>query len=202
MASPQLEDGIQIPNELAEAFARIRISGEEWQVLWVIIRKGKMNAIPISQFANATGISRGGASRALRGLLRKKAIVKKDTPIGVSYGVQGDYGKWRPVPKKTRGTKKGKPPSPKKTTMDAALKRSFDIFWPVYPRKVAKKRALKAWLKIKPDEELVEKIVDAVKAHAKTDQWTKEDGHYIPHPASWLNDARWNDVIETKQAKW
>ncbi len=199
MASPQLEDGIQISNELAEAFARIRISGEEWQVLWVIIRKGKMDAIPISQFSKATGMGTGNVCRALGKLLLKRAILKKATPDGVSYGPQKDYGKWKPLSKKTRGTKKVKPPPPKKTTMNAALKRSFDIFWPVYPRKVAKKRALKAWLKIKPDEALVEKIVSAVKAQAKTDQWTKEDGQYIPHPASWLNDARWNDAIEAKK---
>ncbi len=200
---------MQISNELIDAFARIRISGEEWQILWVIIRKNydwekTMGVIPISQFANVTGISGGGVSRALRNLLRKRAIVKKDTPEGVTYKLQKDYGKWTPVAKKTRGIKKGKPPPPKKKIATAGLKRSFAIFWPVYPRKVAKKRALKAWLRIKPDEVLVKKIVSAVKAQAKTDQWTRDDGQYVPHPATWLNGEQWNDAIEGKQSemKW
>ncbi len=201
---------MQIPNELIDAFARIRISGEEWQVLWVIMRKTwgqedkEMDVILISQFSKATGLNRGNVSRALGKLLLKRAILKKATPNGVSYGPQANYDKWKPVAKKTRGTKKDKPPPPKKKTMNADLKRSFDIFWPVYPRKVAKKRALKAWLRIKPDEELVSKIVSAVKAHAKTDQWTKDNGNFIPHPASWLNGEQWNDAIEGKQSemKW
>ncbi len=201
---------MQIPNELIDAFARIRISGEEWQVLWVIMRKNweTMDYIKGSQFEKLTGIPKPNVSRALKRLLGKnvilKGVIKIDNRNVATYGPQKNYGKWIPLSKKTRGIKKGKPPPPKKKTMNADLKRSFDIFWPVYPRKVAKKRALKAWLKIKPDEELVKKIVDAVKAQAKTDQWTRDDGQYVPHPATWLNGEQWNDAIEGKQSemKW
>jgi phage replication O-like protein O len=113
MASPQLEDGYtRISNEILEALARIRISGEEWQVFCVILRKTwgwnkKMDVISISQFTQATGLGRGGVSRALNKLLQKRAILKKETLIGVTYGVQTDYRKWVPVPKKERGSNIG-----------------------------------------------------------------------------------------------
>ncbi len=197
------------PNELAEALYKIRIPGEARQVFDAIFAKtvdsGKdMDWIAVKQLSNMTGQSTANVSRALRKLRAMNLTVEKDSKCGLSRGINMRYNTWKPLSKKTRGVKKDKPPPPKKNTMSADLERSFKVFWPVYPRKVAKKRALKAWLKIKPDEVLVKKIVDAVKAHAKSDQWTRDDGQYIPHPATWLNGERWNDAIEGKQSemKW
>jgi uncharacterized protein YdaU (DUF1376 family) len=73
---------------------------------------------------------------------------------------------------------------------------SFDTFWKQYPRKIAKDNARKAWLKIKPDEDLVQKILTAVKTH-KT---FKVDEQFIPHAASWLNAKRWDDDVADKQS--
>ena len=72
---------------------------------------------------------------------------------------------------------------------------SFDTFWKQYPRKIAKDNARKAWLKIKPDEDLVQKILTAVKTH-KT---FKVEEQFIPHAASWLNNHRWEDEVAVKQ---
>ena len=72
---------------------------------------------------------------------------------------------------------------------------SFDIFWKQYPRKIAKDNARKAWLKIKPDEDLVQKILTAIKTH-KT---FKVEEQFIPHAASWLNAKRWDDELAVKQ---
>ena len=71
----------------------------------------------------------------------------------------------------------------------------FDRFWSVYPRKEAKAKAKTAFEKIKPDEELLLKMIDAVEKQKKTDQWTRDGGQYIPHPATWLNQRRWEDEI-------
>ena len=72
----------------------------------------------------------------------------------------------------------------------------FDVFWSTYPRKTAKANALKSWRKIKPDKPLAQRIILAVREQAKTSQWTRDDGQYIPHPATWLNQRRWEDEIE------
>jgi len=70
---------------------------------------------------------------------------------------------------------------------------SFLEFWSAYPKKVSKPDALKAWKKIKPDEELKNKIISAIDRAKQSKDWTKDDGQFIPYPASWLNAARWED---------
>jgi uncharacterized protein YdaU (DUF1376 family) len=67
----------------------------------------------------------------------------------------------------------------------------FDIFWKQYPRKVAKPNALKAWLKIKPDDVVLKKMLDAINHQ----QLPSKEIQFVPHPASWLNANRWEDEI-------
>lgn len=66
---------------------------------------------------------------------------------------------------------------------------SFNEFWKHYPRKIAKANAEKAWLRIKPDDELVKKILHALKTH----ETFRREPDFIPHAASWLNAKRWDD---------
>ena len=70
---------------------------------------------------------------------------------------------------------------------------SFDEFWSAYPKKKAKEAARKAWVKLKPDETLGKEIIQAVTDSAKTKDWIKENGKYIPYPATYLNGKRWED---------
>jgi predicted phage replisome organizer len=70
---------------------------------------------------------------------------------------------------------------------------SFDEFWSAYPKKKAKEAARKAWVKLKPDETLGKEIIQAVIESAKTKDWLKENGKYIPYPATYLNGKRWED---------
>ena len=71
----------------------------------------------------------------------------------------------------------------------------FDEFWKLYPRKVGKAAALKSWKKIKPTAELFERILTAVEAAKNSQQWQKDGGQFIPHPATWLNQGRWDDEL-------
>jgi len=70
---------------------------------------------------------------------------------------------------------------------------SFLEFWSAYPKKVSKPDALKAWKKINPDAELKEKILSSVELSKQSKDWIKENGEFIPYPATWLNKARWED---------
>lgn len=72
---------------------------------------------------------------------------------------------------------------------------AFARFWSVYPNKKAKGVAEKAWAKIKPDHALAELIVTAVMAHRLSEDWKKDGGQFIPHPATWLNGKRWEDEV-------
>ena len=72
----------------------------------------------------------------------------------------------------------------------------FESFWALYPKKVAKPKAYQAWVKVAPSNGDLEKILEAVKKQRGSKDWAKNDGQYIPHPSVWLNNERWNDVIE------
>lgn len=86
---------------------------------------------------------------------------------------------------------KNKPPiSPKR---DAP---GFDKFWTQYPKKKAKPDAIKAWNKLRPDDQIQLTILSAVKAQCATAEWMKDRGQYIPMPATWLNGRRWEDEVE------
>ena len=69
----------------------------------------------------------------------------------------------------------------------------FERFWELYPRKEGKKAARKAWDKIRPGIELQMQIRNALRQQKTSDQWTRDGGQYIPHPATWLNGERWKD---------
>lgn len=80
--------------------------------------------------------------------------------------------------------------------------KSFEQFWDVYPRRIAKTKAEQSWNKIKMTPELLQKILTSVHTYRQTEQWMKDEGAYIPHPATWLNQERWDDEISpTPQVK-
>lgn len=70
---------------------------------------------------------------------------------------------------------------------------SFDRFWAAYPRKVGKGAAVKSWARIKKPGEVLTTILAALKWQTRSEQWTRDGGQYIPHPATYLNQRRWED---------
>jgi hypothetical protein len=72
----------------------------------------------------------------------------------------------------------------------------FDAFWNAYPRRIGKQNAVKAWQKIGPSPDLQAVILEALKGHKATEQWQRDGGQFIPHPASWLNGHRWEDELD------
>ena len=69
----------------------------------------------------------------------------------------------------------------------------FESFWKVYPRKVGKEKCRNWFKSHKPNEELVQKMIEAVEEQKKSKQWS--DPQYIPHPYTWLNQGRWEDEL-------
>jgi hypothetical protein len=70
----------------------------------------------------------------------------------------------------------------------------FDIFWKAYPRKTGKGDARKKFAKAltKTSFENIMAALGKVKASA---QWQKDDGQFVPYPATWLNQERWDDEV-------
>lgn len=75
----------------------------------------------------------------------------------------------------------------------------FNQFYDKYPKKKAKPQALKAFLKLSPNDELLTLILMGVEKYSQTEDWRKEDGKYIPLPASFLNGRRWEDDIKIRK---
>ena len=134
MTTPQLENGYtKIANEILEALAKIRISGEARQMLDVIIRKTygfnkKIEAIPTSKFVELTGLSPMAIYKARKKLLELNLITisqKGESQI-LNYSFQKSHKDWKPLSKKEalsqKGdgrvtiSQKGDTPSPKKET--------------------------------------------------------------------------------------
>ncbi len=69
----------------------------------------------------------------------------------------------------------------------------FSDFWEVYPKKVAKADAVKAFAKLKINNELMKMVMAGLKRAIKSDAWQKDDGKFVPYPATWINGRRWED---------
>jgi hypothetical protein len=86
------------------------------------------------------------------------------------------------------------PPKPKPA--DQILK-WFDGFWELYPRKVAKPKALAAARRHGKTDANRTAIMECLKRRlpALQEQF-KADGDYRPYPATWLNQTPWLDPVE------
>lgn len=73
----------------------------------------------------------------------------------------------------------------------------FEGFWQAYPKKVGKDAALKAFEKRKPDDVLLQRMLNAINAQSRGEAWLKDGGQFIPNPATWLNQGRWQDESPT-----
>jgi hypothetical protein len=70
------------------------------------------------------------------------------------------------------------------------MSEDFKHFWSAYPKKVGKDAALKSWNKKKPN---IDEVLKALSWQVVSDQWLKERGQFIPNPATYLNQGRWQD---------
>lgn len=75
---------------------------------------------------------------------------------------------------------------------------AFDRFWKAYPKKKSKGDAKRAWKKIKPDEQLQDRIHRAIERAKTSVDWTKDNGKWVPYPASWLNAEGWEDDVSAR----
>lgn len=77
----------------------------------------------------------------------------------------------------------------------------FNAFWRAYPHKVGKMQAIKAWKKLEVNEDDLQVILTAIERQKKEPLWSQGIG--IPHPATYLNQARFLDepipVFEQKK---
>ena len=83
----------------------------------------------------------------------------------------------------------------------AAREEMFTEFWKAYPKKKDKKKAERAFFKIKNIEKIFPAMMQALERQKESVQWQENKGQYILYPSTWLNGERWNDVeqVDVKQ---
>jgi hypothetical protein len=82
-------------------------------------------------------------------------------------------------------------PADKQEKDDQIRQTGWALFWSAYPRKIGKFICKKSFDKISPES--YPKIMAALEIQKTTAQW--QDPKYIPYPATWLNQQRWEDEV-------
>lgn len=83
----------------------------------------------------------------------------------------------------------------------------FDIFYKKYPNKKSKKKAQERFETLfagktpEKKKELFSKMITGLDNAILTPQWKKDKGQFVPHPSTWLNQARWEDEVEIIKPK-
>ena len=80
---------------------------------------------------------------------------------------------------------------------------SFEQFWQIWPKRVAKADAEKAWHKLSFEQR--SKALAALPSHISV--WAERgDTQFIPYPATWIRGQRWEDefsiALEIKPCRW
>ena len=81
----------------------------------------------------------------------------------------------------------------------AVIMEQFDEFWKEYPRKKGKGDARKKFVKALTKTSF-ETIMEALKRVKKSKQWNKDGVDFVPYPATWLNQERWDDSDDSQES--
>lgn len=68
---------------------------------------------------------------------------------------------------------------------------TFADFWAAYPRRVAKRAALKSWERELRAGTAADDIMGGLRRLLPS--LMAREPQFIPHPATWLNQGRWED---------
>lgn len=74
----------------------------------------------------------------------------------------------------------------------------FDGFWNLFPRRVAKKDAEKAWNRMNEKQRFA--AVESLPVHVRYWEAAGTTKEFLPYPATWLNGERWEDELEMPEA--
>jgi len=75
----------------------------------------------------------------------------------------------------------------------------FLEFWAAYPKKVDKKGSERAFKNIKKLKSVFPEIMSALEVQKQSEQWSKNNGQFIPNPTTYIHQERWTTVTETDE---
>lgn len=81
----------------------------------------------------------------------------------------------------------------------------FDLEWlgfkEIYPNKADLVSGYVAFKKLNPDKALLQKIKKAVETFKGTEDWSKDAGRWQPTIKKFIEEKRWEKILEPKQSK-
>lgn len=91
-----------------------------------------------------------------------------------------------------------KKPAASLRQLSAEQRAGFETFWTAWPKKVSKGQAENTWGKLRPDRELLDKILAGLERAKKMDR-RFQTVEFTPHASTWLNDRGWEDEYASDQ---
>lgn len=140
-----------------------------------------------------TGTEREGLRETASAVGVRDDLPTKTYPLSA---ILDDEAEPHALEEKTKGAHDVPPVAPpvrKWTQGDPEVQRRWAEFWKAYPYKVAKPAAWGAFVKARIDDDLLAVILADVERQKVSDKWTRDAGRYIPMPATYLNQQRWQD---------
>lgn len=191
--------GGSIPVARLAAFSKV--PPRRWPAVWETIKR----------FFLVTGdmVSQGRLLRELVAANNRRAAARgngiqggrpkthQDNNLPVSIGLTKT-----PIPVNRNETSSPSPSEsdPDRTPLppkgESVYSRPFLIFWEAYPRKQGKDKAYALW---KRKAMPLADILGALSWQRMQPDWTKENGKYIPKPATYLNAGGWKDERPTSR---
>lgn len=186
--------GAKLPTDPEQIQRLCRVTSKEWKRCWPLVRSywrldglSLVNDTQLEIYAESLARAEGGSVK----------------------GRKGAEARWRRMPEQCPSNAQASPralpeqcppslslsPSLSESPSDS-LQERFDEFWGAYPKKVGKDAAKRAFEKRKPDADLLESMLSALSVQKRSSQWQRDNGQYIPHPSTWLNEGRWQDEPE------
>ncbi len=84
-------------------------------------------------------------------------------------------------------------PSPTTTPTPKSVEGGgFPNFWKIYPRKTGRDAACRAWVSMVQNGDVV-RIFEALAWQLESEQWTKDEGKFVPNAEKYLFDRLWTD---------
>lgn len=76
---------------------------------------------------------------------------------------------------------------------------TFEDFWSIYPRKMSRKDAMKAWNSLSCSDRSL--AMQALPNHLEYWKAAGTEKQFLPYPATWLRGERFHDELEMPQPK-
>lgn len=114
-----------------------------------------------------------------------------------STTVYGGSERTRSLPSEEEEEEETESKSEAKSNPNTSRASAFDVFWKAYPKKTGKEAAKKSFARAKAD---IGTMLSALEVQKQSEQWTKNNGQFIPNPTTWLNQGRWEDEVQTQSS--